>query len=208
MLTQVYIYIYIYTDTSIGNMMHKYSFKGEPVPMNMTRCFSPSAAWTWWTTMRVNVAPLRTRRGSPPIGWIAWSKRGLSLINWRVGSGRARVSVMPALRASLSIHWWGVKGEENRRVNNKLRWHKDRTHFLKGCIWVSILFLHTMNSHQTHSSGPRDRDFSAVHNPFNKRGFYGDWSLVLSLCKHFADVGHAVHTHCRQIWGVPETHTW
>lgn len=52
-----------------------------PVPMNITWCFSPSAASTWLTMMRVNVAPLRTSRGLSPIGWIAWSMRGLSLIN-------------------------------------------------------------------------------------------------------------------------------
>lgn len=51
----------------------------------------------------------------------------------------------------------------------------------------------------THSTGPRDGDISAIHHPLNKRGFYGDWCLVLSLCKHFADVGHTIRTHCRQV---------
>lgn len=53
----------------------------QPVPMNITLYCAPSAACTWLTTMRVNGAPLRIRRGFPPIGWIAWSMRGLSLIN-------------------------------------------------------------------------------------------------------------------------------
>lgn len=62
------------------------------------------------------------------------------------------------------------------------------------------------NSVWTHSSRPRVGDVSTVHNPLHKRGFYSDWGLVLSLRKHSADVRHAVHTHCRQVGRVPETH--
>lgn len=90
--------LYLYTDTydltlitvvmiskaAEGNKERKWlsaELRPPPVPMNMTWYFSPSAACTWLTMMRVNVAPLRTRTGFSPIGWIAWSMRGLSLIN-------------------------------------------------------------------------------------------------------------------------------
>lgn len=90
----------------------------SPVPTNITRCFSPLAACTWLTMMRVNFAPFRTSRGLLPIGRTAWSMRGLSLMNWRVGSGRSSVWLMPASRASLLIHWWsGVEWSGGDRVD-------------------------------------------------------------------------------------------
>lgn len=52
-----------------------------PVPMNITWYFSPSAACTWFTMMRVNAAPLHTSRGFLSFGKITSSMRGLSLMN-------------------------------------------------------------------------------------------------------------------------------
>lgn len=96
-----------------------------PVPMNITWYVSPSVARAWLTMMRVNVAPLRTSRGFSPIGWMAWSMRGLSLINWRVRSGRSRDWVMPSLRAALSIHWRGKRGRKQKREDNGIRVQKE-----------------------------------------------------------------------------------
>ncbi len=83
----------------------------------------------------------------------------------------------------------------------------------RDAFWVLSLFLTHTHTHtrwivgQTHRSGPRDGNISTIHHPLNKRGFYGDWGLVLPLRKHSADFRHTVRTHCRQVWCVPETHT-
>lgn len=183
----------------------------SPVPTNITWYFSPSAACTWSTTMHVNDAPFRTSRGFSPIGWMAWSMSGLSLINWRVRSGRSRVWFIPALRATLSIHWRGTRNRKGKRgttiQSTKGIWATRKKELPSE---ISLCFnghAHTVNSGQTHSSWSRDGDFSGIHQPLKKRGFYRDWILELPLRKHFADVRHAVCTHRRQVWCVAVTKT-
>lgn len=94
------------------------------------------------------------------------------------------------------------QSQKTKRISFLLG-HSLKTSCLLRFVFVSNTRAHThthaLNSGQTHSSGPRDGDISAVHHPLNKRGFYGDRGLVLPLRKHSADVGHAVHTHCRQV---------
>lgn len=111
-------------------------------------------------------------------------------------------SLINALFTSFIVYTLEKEEREERergeqQIQNKKRLASCRATRKKSSLWRFVfvsLSLHPErerereNSGQTHSSGPREGDFTAVHHPLNKGGFNWHWGLVLPLCKHFADV--------------------